>query len=231
VTSGSELAAQVEDAAVRTRTRLRTAVFVGENVLVLALLAWWLLAGKDSKSNALLVLFLYCFPSEFLVAPVPHEPVLLYFARFVPPLTVALVSVVGTLVVEALNYHAFGLIAGSRPLHRVVRARWLARLVSLFERAPFLALVAFGLAPLPFYPLRFLVAVSRYPLSRYLLAIFLSRTPRFYLLAVFGATFVLPAWVFLLLLALVFAGVALPLIPWSKRRPDAARQAEVTGKR
>jgi membrane protein YqaA with SNARE-associated domain len=227
----TELTAQVEDAAVRTRTRLRTAVFVGENLLVLALLAWWLLAGRDSKADALLVLFLYCFPSEFLIAPVPHEPVLLYFARFVPPLTVALVSVAGTVIVEALNYHAFGVIAGSRPLHRVVRTRWLSRLVLIFERAPFLALVVGGLAPLPFYPFRFLVALAHYPLPRYLLAILVSRLPRFYLLALLGAHYVLPDWLYLLLFVLVFAALLIPLIPWARRRFGPAQHAEPAAER
>ena len=29
-----------------------------------------------------MVLFLYCFPSEFLVGLLPHEPVLIYFGAF-----------------------------------------------------------------------------------------------------------------------------------------------------
>jgi len=218
----ADLAARVEEGALRTRLRLRRAVFGGEIALVAALLVWWLVWGRHSHAHALLVLFLYCFPSEFLIAPVPHEPVLLYFARVVSPLSVALVSVAGTLLVEALNYHAFGVVAELRPLRRVVHARWLSRLVSLFERAPFAALVVGGLAPVPFYPFRFLVVVSGYPSARYLAAVFAARLPRFYLLALLGATWRLPDWVFVSLFVLIFAALTLPYLPWPGRDRSGA---------
>ncbi len=215
--SGS-LAALVEQASARVRSRLRTAVFIAENLLVLVLVAWWIGVGRNGHVNGLLVLFLYCFPSEFLIAPVPHEPVLIYFGKVYAPWLVALVSAAGTLLVEALNYHAFAFVADARPLQRVVHSRLIGRLVALFDRSPFLALVAGGLAPLPFYPFRFVVVLARYPLPRYLAAVFLSRLPRFYLMALLGAKVRFPDAAFLAIFV-VFLGVGLgPLIPWSRWR-------------
>jgi membrane protein YqaA with SNARE-associated domain len=212
------LAALVEQASARVRSRLRTAVFVAENLLVLALLAWWIAFGRDGHVNGPLVLFLYCFPSEFMIAPVPHEPVLIYFGKVYAPWLVALVSVAGTLLVEALNYHAFAFVADARPLQRVVRSRLIGRLVALFGRSPFVALVVGGLAPVPFYPFRFVVVLARYPLARYLAAVFVSRLPRFYLMALLGATLRFPDAVFLAIFG-VFLGIGLgPLIPWSRLR-------------
>lgn len=223
-TSAGDLAALVEQASVRVRSRLRTAVFLAENALVLALIAWWFAAGRDGHVNGLLVLVLYCFPSEFLIAPVPHEPVLIYFGKIYAPWLVALVSVLGTLVVETLNYHAFGFVADARPLRRVVRSPLIGRLVALFGRWPFVTLVIGGLAPLPFYPFRFIVVLARYPIRRYLAAVAVSRLPRFYLMALLGAATRLPDGVFAAIF-LVFLSVGLlPLIPWGKLRQRIAGQ-------
>ena len=220
-----DFAAIVEDASDRTRSRLRTAVFVLENGLVVALAVWWLLWGRFGHANGLVVLFLYCFPSEFLIAPLPHEPVLLYFGKTHSALAVAAVSVAGTVLVEALNYHAFRFVADARPLRRVVRSRWIGRAVTLFRRWPFLTLFAFGLAPMPFYPFRFLVVLARYPLWRYLLAILVSRGPRFYLLALLGSAVRLPDGVFVAACAVFLALSLGPLLPLSLRRRKRANAA------
>lgn len=225
--SGS-MAALVEQASVRVRSRLRTAVFIAENLLVLALIGWWLAVGRNGHVNGILVLFLYCFPSEFMIAPAPHEPVLIYFGKIYAPWLVALVSAAGTLLVEALNYHAFTFIADARPLRRVVHSRLIGRLIALFGRWPFWALFLGGLAPVPFYPFRFAVVLSHYPLPRYLTAVFLSRLPRFYLMALLGATVRIPDGVFLAIcLAFLAVGVG-PLVPWSRLRDRLARRPSVS---
>ncbi|OQX52559.1 MAG: hypothetical protein B5M54_08635, partial [Candidatus Aminicenantes bacterium 4484_214] len=61
-------------------TPFRTLVFIGQILFVLILLIIWLSWSDLRTSRSLWVLFFYSFPSEFLIAVVPHEPVLLYFA-------------------------------------------------------------------------------------------------------------------------------------------------------
>jgi membrane protein YqaA with SNARE-associated domain len=210
-------AALVEQATLRTRTRLTGAVFLGETLLVVGLLVWWLIWGRHDPGHGPLVLFLYCFPSEFLIAPVPHEPVLIYFGRILSPLTVALYSVAGTVLVEALNYHATSFVTDTQPMRRLARARWLRRMVTLFERWPFATLVLGGLAPLPFYPFRFLVTLTRYPISRYLLAIFVSRLPRFYLIALFGALLPISDRTLAVTFVVMIVAFSLPFLVWRGR--------------
>jgi membrane protein YqaA with SNARE-associated domain len=200
------------------RRRGRTLVFVLELALVTGLLVWWLSSDARGTVNGLLVLFLYCFPSEFLVALVPHEPVLIYFGHVYPALTVAAVSLLGTLVTEALNYHSFQYVADARALRRALTSRWVTRAVSLFRRRPFLALIIGALTPIPFYPFRFVVVLARYPLWRYLAAVALARGPRFYLLALTGAVLRVPvAWLGTLFLVLLLLPATSLLAPWLAR--------------
>ncbi|TET24131.1 MAG: hypothetical protein E3J76_03495, partial [Candidatus Aminicenantes bacterium] len=173
--------------------------------LVISLLIIWFSSESLQQSKNLWVLFLYSFPSEFLIAIVPHEPVLLYFGKFHPPLTVAFVAVASTLITEAINYSAFNFIAETILFRKIRHKKAVEKIINLFNKAPFLAVWIAGLTPIPFYPFRFLVVIARYPLIKYLLAVFLSRTPRFFILAFVGNIIKIPDY----LLIIFFIGITI----------------------
>jgi membrane protein YqaA with SNARE-associated domain len=195
-----------------SKQRLKIAFFIFEAALIGALIFLWFRNGDYQTNPSLWILFLYCFPSEFLIAVVPHEPLLLYFGKFTPALTVALVSALGTLLTEALNFSMFKFISDLKSFSRIHRSRWVKRLIDLFNRAPFFALLVAGFTPVPFYPFRFLVVMARYPLWKYLSAVLISRTPRFFLIAKAGQLIGIPdVWLALLFLALLVV-IYIPLI-------------------
>ena len=195
----------------------RTIIFVAEILFVASLFIWWFSSSSAQLSRSLLVLFLCCFPAEFIIAAIPHEPILLYFAKFYSPLIIALVSIAGTLVAETVNYTSFNYVADLKSFKKIREGKAVQKTVALFHRAPFVALLAAGFSPVPFYPFRFLVVLGRYPLSKYLLAVFLSRTPRFFLIALFGKLIKIPdSLLALLFLFLILVGVAPPI--WSRLR-------------
>jgi membrane protein YqaA with SNARE-associated domain len=208
-------------------SKARTFLFILQIVFVLSLLALWLSSESIRASKSLWILFFYSFPAEFLLSTVPHEPVILYFGKFFPPLKVALVAGAGTLLAEALNYSIFHYISFFNRVRKVRHTKFVKKIVDLFNRAPFPALLVAAFTPVPFYPFRFLVVLAHYPLAKYLLAILLSRTPRFFLIALIGYTFKIPDY---LLLAL-FAGLILAaLVPYAanflkkkrRKKSDAA---------
>jgi len=207
------------------RPRLRAALVVAESLFVLGLVAVWLTSPAIRSSKNLWVLFFYCFPSQFVLAALPHEPAILFFGKFHPAWAVALAATAGTLVTELINYSIFGSLADLKTFQRICRGRVIGRLVGLFRKAPFPTLWIAGLTPVPFYPFRFLVAAARYPASLYALAVVLSRFPRFYLLAYLGRTFNVPngliAGLFLVLLAAA-------LVPLVKGRPGPCEPADGT---
>ncbi|MBN2371511.1 MAG: VTT domain-containing protein [Vicinamibacteria bacterium] len=203
----------------RRRTlKLRALLLAAQISLVVVLIVWWLVFDPIWNSRSLWALFFYCFPSEFLLAVVPHEPAILHFAKLYEPHTVALISSAGTVLTEAANYHALHLVANGSVLRERIRGRTVTRVVALFSRAPFTALVVAGVSPLPFYPFRALATLARYPLGRYLLAVTVSRTVRFYLLALLGRALALPGWTLVALFAaLTLAGV-IPALRHARRR-------------
>lgn len=196
----------------RTSSRLRWILILAEASVVLVLLTVVIVSERVSTSNSLWVLFFYSFPSEFLVGLVPHEPILIAFGETYSPWVVALVSVVGTVMAEGLNYSFFGLFYGIPSIREVFERESVKKIADLFSKMPFSAILFAGFTPVPFFPLRFLVVITGYPVWKYLLAVFLSRGPRFYLLALFGAFFEVPALLLIGLFLGIFFLVNLPAV-------------------
>lgn len=192
--------------------RGKTVLLLAEGGLVLALLLVWLLSDAVRASKSLVVLFFYSFPSEFLVGLVPHEPALIYFGVFHAPWIVALVAVASTVMAEALNYSFFGILYERPSLRAVSEKRIVRSIMDLFGRAPFTAILVAGFTPVPFFPIRFLVVMTEYRLSLYLLGVFLSRAPRFFLLALFGGFFDVPGSLLTGLFVIMLAAVNVPTL-------------------
>lgn len=194
------------------RPKVKTLLFALQIIVVAALLVVWLSSESIQRSKNLWVLFIYSFPSQFLIPIIPHEPVLLYFGKFYAPLTVALVDIAGTLLTEALNYSVFKYIIDTNFFQKLRHRKTVTKVVELFNRAPFLALLVAGFTPLPFYPFRFLVVMAHYPIWKYLLAVFLSRTPRFYVLALIGAAIKIPDYLIIAIFIILIASANFPLL-------------------
>ena len=206
-------------------TGRRKLFFAIEIAIILLLLGIWLSSASIRQSKHLIVLFLYSFPCQFLIAVVPHEPVFLYFSKFYAPITVTLVSVAGTVLTELLNYSTFQFITDLKSFSRIKKSGFVGKLINIFERAPFLSIWVAGFTPVPFYPFRFLVVLAKYPIWKYLLAVFTSRAPRFFLLALLGHAFKIPdLWLAILFaLLIIIANVPLGKKLWQKLKERKTR--------
>jgi len=193
-------------------SKLKILFFILQVCFVVVLLVLWFSFESFQKSKSLWVLFFYSFPSEFLIAIVPHEPVLLYFGKFYTPLTIAFVAVAGTMLTEVLNYSVFRFVTDSKLFEKIQHKKAVNKIITLFHRAPFIALCIAGFTPVPFYPFRFLVVIAKYPLMKYILAVFLSRTPRFFILAWFGNTVKIPDSLLISLFVVLIISINIPLI-------------------
>lgn len=202
---------------------VKTLIFAFEVAFIAGLLVWWLTSKSVRDSKSLWVLFLYCFPAEFIIATVPHEPVLLYFAKFYSPLTVALISVTGTVLTEIVNYTVFKYMADLKVFRKMLASRVVQKTVHLFNKAPFAALWLAGFTPIPFYPFRFLVVIARYPIAMYLLAVVTSRAPRMYLIALAARAIRFPDYMILVITGVLILAANIPILRklFKRRRPAA----------
>lgn len=202
---------------------LKTFLLILEISLVFGLLIAWFSSESIQQSKNLWVLFLYSFPSEFLISIVPHEPALLYFSKFYSPLTVAWVAAAGTLLAEMLNYSVFKYVMDLSVFQKIRHKKTATKIIAYFRKAPFLALWIAGFTPVPFYPFRFLVVMAPYPLWRYILAVALSRTPRFYILALAGHAIKFSDSLLIIFFVTIVVAVNLPILRnIRKRRPRNA---------
>lgn len=184
---------------------VKTFLFALQVSFVLILLIVWITSKGLQESKNLWVLFFYSFPSEFLIATVPHEPVLLYFGKFYHPLTVALVAIPSTLLTETLNYSVFKYITDLKIFARLKGKKIVQKTIRFFNKAPFWTLWVAGITPIPFYPLRFLVVIARYPMYKYIVAVFFSRFPRFVILAYIGYKIQIPDYLLVALFVILIA--------------------------
>lgn len=157
----------------------------------------------------LFLLCIYNIPANSIL-PVPHEPAILYFAKFYNPALVALAATAGSVVVSFADY---GIVeaAMNHPKIKGAREKRLFKwAVKAMMRFPFWTLVAFSLVPvLPIYVVRVLAPASGYPVRRYVIALIVGRYPRFLALAYLGRTVDLPAWVILSLLVILIGSMFL----------------------
>ncbi|HUC34685.1 MAG TPA: VTT domain-containing protein [Gaiellaceae bacterium] len=118
--------------------------------------------------------------------PAAYEPVLLLFGKLYPPLLIAVVGAVLSVVMEAINYRVYDWMAGWRRLETFRQKAVQGRLVHLFERRPFLVVWLFAVSPVPDWAARVLAVLAEYPIRRYLLAFLLGRIPKFWAFAALG---------------------------------------------
>jgi len=136
----------------------------------------------------------YCIPANSVV-PVPHEPAMLYFAKFYDPFWCALAGTIGSLIACYADYAMVGAAMRHRALAKTRSSRLFQWSTKWMKRYPFAITVLFSFTPLPIAIVRILAPAVEYPVRRYMLAQIVGRFPRFYILAWIGHTVMIPTWI------------------------------------
>ena len=174
---------------------LALAVYAVVGVIVLAVVP---------DFSSLFLLGGYCIPANS-VLPIPHEPAILYFAKFYDPFWCALAGTVGSLIACFADYAMVGAAMRHRALAKTRSSRLFRWSTKWMKRYPFAITVLFSFVPLPISVVRILAPAVEYNVRRYMLAQIVGRFPRFYMLAWIGHTVHIPTWI------LVGLGLALLL--------------------
>jgi membrane protein YqaA with SNARE-associated domain len=135
--------------------------------------------------------FLYILIAcTFIPLPTP-QIVIIYGGEF-PPIFVAVVGGIATCLSGLVNYTITAYLLSKKMAEPVKKSRFFKFATKMFSRAPFVSLVIAGFTPIPYDPFMFLAAAVGYSYTRYLLSIFIGRTPRYLLLAYLGERFHIP---------------------------------------
>lgn len=164
-----------------------------------------------------------------IVIPVALEPLIFEVSKYEAPISVTVVSMCVLLYAEYFNWRVFSWVINHDRL-RSVRDRRLVRLsVEHFSRAPFATVAIVAMSPIPFWIIRAIAILNRYPIRRYFVAMTLGRLPRLFVLAWLGArlrvsTMVLVFAVAVITLASVFMarGRRATARPSAEEAPGAA---------
>ena len=160
---------------------------------------------------------LYCIPANS-VFPIPHEPVVLYFAKSYDPWLIATAATLGSVVMSFADYALVeSVLYRSRVGARTRQSRMFRWAVRWMKRWPFAVVVVFSFVPLPITIVRILAPASGYPIGRYIAAQIIGRFPRFLLLGALGKFLQVPTW---LLVGVLVVLIASFLIPSSKKYDD-----------
>ena len=180
---------------------------------------------------AYLSLVWFCFytsASNFFIPWLPHEPMVLLYGALFAPWLMALLGGIATCWVEFFNYKLLRLVLNVRLIREVTKKKPYQVAERWFNKSPFSVLVFAGASPVPYVPFRVLAVSSGYPLGRYLLAVFVGRTPRYYVLALTGEAINLPFWTY----GIVF-GLLVGIVSWRRimgwRRKSLDRREAVQG--
>jgi membrane protein YqaA with SNARE-associated domain len=203
----------------KDKLKWRSILLLASLVLAISFLLLKLLPGF----HELIFFGMYSIPSQMLISIFPHEPALLYTAKFYSPTAITIAGTIGCCIAGVFDYWLL------IPLmnHEVVRPKFenkplFKKALAFFQKSPFWLLAIAAYIPVPFYPFKFLSIAGKYPLRKYQAALIVGRAPRYFTLAVLGFVLQPPTWILIALFAvLILMPVASKLFGGIKNKKAA----------
>ena len=143
-------------------------------------------AADAGKFGTFVVTTLWVHGPWSPLLPTAYEPVLMLFGKLYPPWLIALTGATLSCLVEWFNYRVYDWASDLKRLEKYKEKASHGRWVALFRQHPFLVVWVFALSPLPDWVMRIVAVVAKYSVWRYVLAFWLGRLPKFFLLALLG---------------------------------------------
>jgi membrane protein YqaA with SNARE-associated domain len=165
-------------------------------IILVSTITCFLLWTFHPELRGIVWLYLYSIPSHVYISFLPHEPVLLYYGKSFNIFAAVAAATAGTLIAGFIDYETLTPLLKHKKIKGLYYDKsFYKKAVNFFYKSPFWMLVIAGFSPIPFYPFKFLSIASEYPEKKYLLALLVGRTPRYFLLIWLGYTFKIPNWI------------------------------------
>ncbi len=164
--------------------------------LIVAIYWYWVNQRilSDSGQAFGLVSFFLLMSAATAFFPLPANIIVLGAVKDADPMLVALVGGCATLVAYLAEYVVFTLLFKSRKVANF-RNSWLYQQAApLFDRQKFTILSFASFLPIPSEPLRIYAITQKYSTILFMLAGFVGRMPRYFLLGYYGKDYVNSVW-------------------------------------
>jgi len=137
------------------------------------------------------------------ILPTAFEPLIMEAAKYEHAVAVTVVATAAYMYMEYVNWRVYAWVLSWKRLGGLGRRRSVRWGVKHFAKAPFITVVVFAFTPLPFFVVRALAILVRWPVWRFMTATLVGRAPRVFLYAWVGELVGIPTW---MLVAVVLGG-------------------------
>ena len=134
--------------------------------------------------HSLELLFYFAYMSvacTFL--PLPTPPMVMAYGQEFDPVFIAFLGGIAFCISALIDYSLVTLVFRYEKIARIKKTKLYCKVERLFSKYAFVSLVVAAFTPIPLEPVKVVACASRYSKVRFILACFLGRTPRYYLLA------------------------------------------------
>jgi len=139
------------------------------------------------------------------IIPAAFEPLIMEAAKYERAIWVTLVALAAYMYMEYLNWHAYAWVLSRRALKGLREHNLIQRSLKYFAYAPFATVVVFAFTPMPFWAIRTLAILDKYPVQTFMTATAIGRFPRLFAYAWLGSIFRIPT---LVLVGIIFGTAA-----------------------
>lgn len=115
--------------------------------------------------------------------PLPTPPLVMAYGQKFDPALIALLGGIAFCISALIDYSLVTLVFRYEKIARVKETRLYCKVERLFNKYAFVSLVVAAFTPIPLEPVKVVACASRYNKVKFVLACFIGRTPRYYLLA------------------------------------------------
>ena len=153
--------------------------------------------------------------------PVPTLPPIAFTAKVYPPVLVAFVGALGTVIAYVIDYGILGWLFRHHRVKKVRDMHLYRKLLKFFDKYAFLTVSAAAFLPIPIDVIRWLAISRAYNYWKYLAAAFVGRFPRYLILAYVGKELSVK-WILIIFVVSLLPAIAKFLSDIIKKRRKAA---------
>ncbi len=143
--------------------------------------SFWIIIAFPGRALDLWFYFAYMTVACTFI-PLQTPPLAMDYGQRFSPSLAAVLGGIGSCISGLIDYVVVTLVFRHERIARIKTTRTYRYVERIFGKYPFIVLVVAAFTPIPFEPVRILACATEYNKAKYVLAIFVGRAPRYFLL-------------------------------------------------